>query len=203
MEFSKFLETTISWCANKIDATNPRECLRSKELQAVVEEAGEDPSAIWNSSKLISSVLQKRNELSKTTFQQRQNGRVLLCAYDYTNHNALTDFETNGYIDEHDNPPWDTWICEIHCEGGGSSKIDYGESWPPNIGSILGDGDPFHFVLAAWVPEEFEPLVQKAIEVECVGMLFWADSIYPESSIAPKYNEVLPKWFQGMYVKNS
>ena len=137
MEFSSFVEATVSWCSDKVDVTKPRECLRSKELRTVVEKNGEDPAAVWNSSSLISTALSKRNELSKSNPKIKQTGRVLLCAYDYTNHNGLTDMETKGYIDEHDNPPWDTWICEIECEAGNSSKIDYGESWPPNIGSIL------------------------------------------------------------------
>jgi hypothetical protein len=121
-----------------------------------------------------------------------------LCAYDYTNHNALTERETDGYFDEHDNPPWDTWVCEVPCLSGESSKPGYGESWPPNIGSILDHEGPFEVILATWVPKIFVAAVDRAIAVECVGMLLWAGSEYPESPLAPKYKEVLPLWLQEL-----
>ena len=201
-QFLLALRKTVSWCNGKIDASQPKSCLRSDELRTIIEKNGQDPNAVWNSSRLISDVLQERDAQIVEQTSEKIDGRVLLCAYDYTNHNALTDSETEGYFDEHDNPPWDTWICEIPCLSGLSSKSDYRESWPPNIGSALGDGGPFEVILAAWVPKVFIGAVDRAIEVECVGMLLWADSKYPESPLAPKYNEVLPLWLQEMYEVN-
>lgn len=202
-QFLSSLKDTIEWCKGKVDVGQPKVCLRSDRQREIILSHGEDPDAIWISSQLIADVLIARGKIKQENVEKPLDGRVLFCAYDYTNHNGLTDDETDGYFDEHDSPPWDTWICEIPCNHGNSKKSGYGESWPPNITSIFSEGGPEELILAAWVPSGFIDVVQQAIDIECCGMIFWADSEYPESPLSPKYQEVIPQWLKEMYIENS
>ena len=202
-QFLLYLEKTISWCHERIDINNPKFCFRTKELEELILLHDDEPEYLSLSSEIVAKIITKRNESIGHSGKLPNSGRVLLSAYDYTNHNGLTCEETDGYFDNHDGPPWGTWICEIACMHGLSTSSNYGESWPPNLGSIFGEAGSYETLLASWVPFEFIEYAQRAIEVECCGMLLWADAPYPNSRLAPKYNEVIPAWFQKMHRVNS
>ncbi len=198
-QFVLSLKKTISWCHGRSDINDPAGCFRSDALRKIVISHGEDPEAAWLNSRLIADVLSERDKSHGGEIEYPVTGRVLLSAYEYTNHNGLTFGESSGYFDEHDCPPWDTWICEIPCIRRDFVTTSTDKVWPSTLESSLSGEQPTQVLLASWVPREFESLAQQAIEVECCGMLLWADRPYPDSELAPKYAEVIPEWFKDLY----
>ena len=109
-DFREHLVKTVAWCTSRVNKADPKRCLRSHELQQVVERYDTDVHDLWVSSEMAEAVISKRNQLagdspSKGIIQ----GRILGFSAGIYNHNGLSAWsQTTIY---HDNPPWDTWIC--------------------------------------------------------------------------------------------
>ena len=200
-QFLSYLDKTVAWCHGKDNDSEPRTCLRSTAMNSIFKQYDEDVNAAWLSSELIDDVLRKRDIIS-SLHDEKESGRVLLVAYEHTNHNGLTESETNGYFDEHDNPPWDTWICEIEIKYPIKPiQVSFMRRFflPKKLKKSYGKEEYIDRLLVAWVPDCFIETVQDAIAVECCNMLFWADTEYPELN----YKKGIPKWFQNLYQNNS
>lgn len=76
------------------------------------------------------------------------NGRILVSEYESTVTDGASEVESKGIIDIYDLPPIDTWFY------------------------ICDDG-----LLYSWIPKDFENLTNNAIEVNCVDILKWMDSL--------------------------
>ena len=197
-QFLTCLDKTVVWCNGKDNVTEPRVCLRSISMNSIFEKYNEDINAASLSSELISEVLKKREIMSSSPIKKTSSGRVLLVSYEDTNFNGLTEYETNGYFDERDNPPWDTWVCEIEIKyevKPVKSSFIKKLFLPKSLSNIYDQEERAHRLLVAWVPDCFIETVENAIAVECCNMLFWADREYPELS----YKERILKWFQELY----
>ncbi len=177
------LRETIAWCAERIKYSNAKAVLRSEalgnELRAAAEEF--EPDDLWASRWMIVSVVHRRAQLLQAKARRAEfpvagglsGGRLLLHFLDCSNHNGITADETEGFLDNSDTPPWDTWV------------------------DIVQAGESDQEILVAWMPGDFVSLAQRAIDVECIGMLMWADSPpasmpFPESSI--------PRWLRDIAV---
>ena len=118
---------------------------RSEDLRPeTASEIPEDPS-LMNFEALIAQALLQLDQMPLPEHPLSQSGRLLLCYYEQTNHNGLTQILSDGYFDFFDNPPWDTWVD--HQDG----------------------------ALIAWVPADLIEMVDTVIQDECVGMLMWMD----------------------------
>ncbi len=96
---------------------------------------------------------------------------------------------TGHYMDDHDVPPWDTWI----------GRIEAGEAdWMTDFPNVLSSGPPSRSVLIAWVPSEFQTIVQDAIENECLGMLCWADALDKRGPGHFMWADVIPSWLPSI-----
>ena len=176
-EFSSSLTDTKKWCASLIDINNPKFCFRTSLLEEyLAKQHGPnfEPMSFWPTPEEIDQTLSIKKQALKHMQQQdipKGNGRIVLCFPESSNFNALSSDSSNGYLDEHDIPPWDTWIGQIEI-----SKSE--------------------FLLLAWVPDEFVKLVELGIEVECMGMLYWANSKYWGKYTTPdnRYLNCVPKW---------
>ena len=175
-ELSKALVETKQWCIPRINRSNSENSLRSELLGKIVEkfEHFEDFMSFWPQNYEIDSVAEARRiALSSCiiNFLNTNNGRLLLCFPDWSNHNGLSQEASEEYLDEHDIPPWDTWL----------GSVNTGRS---------------EFLLLAWVPDEFIDLVQAGIEAECVGMLYWANSKYWGQWSTPDQEtlNLIPEW---------
>lgn len=95
---------------------------------------------------------------------------------------------TGGYLDELDVPPWDTWVAEVQ----GVQR-----ALPPTIISYVYGGEPNRGVLVAWVPREFVPLIDLAMDEECMGMLCGADTPAATGPGDLTFADIIPTWLAG------
>ena len=175
-QFNKDLSATIEWCSSRIDASRPKWCLRSDELRPDIEFDPPDDPSFFNRCEIIDSVVHQRRRLipnPKTQSTDLNGGKLLLCFFDYTNHNQLTADETEWFFDWADNPPWDTWITTI------------GEA------------------LVSWVPRQFVDVVDHAIPMECMGMLLWAESPEENYPVDPNSYQNYPDWLPKLADQNN
>jgi hypothetical protein len=88
------------------------------------------------------------------------SGRLLVYQPDASFADALAQYQTQGFFDEWDAPPWDTWI------------------WYEQLGRLSQLG---HYVsegyLISWIPEMFQELAQKGIDVQPYGAIVWANQV--------------------------
>ena len=49
-----------------------------------------------------------------------------------------------------------------------------------------------------WIPNEFVRIVERAIEIECVGMLCWADVPARGGEAGPDFGSVIPHWLSEL-----
>src|SRR5262249_55244756 len=79
-------------------------------------------------------------------------GRFLVWYRDLTVDDGVGAIVTNGYLDESDMPPWDTWICYVDQTTDAKAAAGY---------------------LLSWVPSEFVTSVQNAITSNAYDALVW------------------------------
>lgn len=162
------LTSAIIWCNEKLDWKNLGACHRSAELFPAPVENSEDSNVTYlefaRVQALLNQVVRKRNELIANNIKLLAPGGRVLCFYpEYSLNDAMVAHEcqvqidkihsdTNGeYIDDFDNPPWDTWLyCEL------------------NNGVIA---------LYSWVHPELVEFVSNAIAADAYGCLVWAEEL--------------------------
>jgi hypothetical protein len=204
--FAAQLAETICWCNDRANVLDAQHCLRSPELQPDLGPHDGSFTALWVNREMIDDVVQRRRQVLRSregngshSPSEMRSGRLLLCAYEYTNHNGLTAGQTAGFFDEHDVPPWDTWVGEVAGLSAHDEPATWGSTWPPTLPSMLsmGERQPHSGLLVCWVPPAFIEAGQRALEVECVGMLCWADDPISRSVIGPRFDRVVPEWLVG------
>ncbi len=90
--------------------------------------------------------LQIKQEVVKGITDTPHKGKVLVCSYTEAIPDGASEAESEGFIDELDLPPVDTWICLRNSK------------------------------LYAWIPEQYCNLVQEAIDVNALDILWWEDA---------------------------
>jgi hypothetical protein len=91
-----------------------------------------------------------------TSDQKEYNGRVLIVEIDSVIVDGISEFESVGFIDVNDCPPIDTWFYLTRKE---NSRV-----------------------LFAWIPEPFEAIVEKGMEVNMLDIFHWYSAERPENS---------------------
>lgn len=116
---------------------------------------------LWNIDLLLNRNENFYNELFEKQLQYKiekignsnksveYEGRVLLAEIDMTVVDGTSEAISQGFIDNYDCPPIDTWFYKIIKEE--------------------------HRILFAWVPNQFVDLVDEAIAINCVDCLKWYD----------------------------
>lgn len=201
--FAAQLAETIEWCRGRAIIDDPQHCLRSSNLQPELGPYDGSVTALWVNPEMVEGVVQRRKRLLRARgwdgshgLPAIQDGRLLLCAYEYTNHNGATACDTSGFFDDHDAPPWDTWIGEVAGLTGHDTPGTWGGTWPPTLRSTLSMGKepPHSGLLACWIPPAFIDAGQRALAVECVGMLCWAGVPIESGGAGPRFDHVVPEW---------
>jgi hypothetical protein len=202
--FAAQLGETVEWCQDRADIVDPEHCLRSSELQPELGPYDGSVTALWVNSEMIEGVVQRRKQLLRSRGWSGSNdltaamrgGRLLLCAYEYTNHNGATAGDTSGFFDDHDVPPWDTWVGEVAGLPGRDPPGTWGGTWPPTLRSTLSMGKepPHNGLLVCWIPPAFIDAGQRALAVECVGMVCWAGEPIESGGAGPRLDHVVPEW---------
>jgi hypothetical protein len=92
----------------------------------------------------------KAAKADKLSCENKYEGRILVIEYGLNIPDGANEAETDGFFDEWDIPPIDTWFY--------------------NDSSITNGG-----ILFAWIPEKFVDLADRAIDIQFLGILKWFD----------------------------
>jgi hypothetical protein len=174
------LAETIAWCAPRADATNPRDCLRSRELQppgtATEMVAHSPPELSTVFGKHTDDIAGRRAGVEQLCIARREllrgqgrsplapgsdtaEGRLLVYGIDENVWDCTSESESEGFFDAEDTPPWDTWI-----------DVQREAPWTCAGTAPRRPGD----FLLAWVPSAMIPVAEAGIDVNPVDCIFWA-----------------------------
>ena len=167
-ELEASLKSAIIWCRKKLDWKYLGSCHRSPELFPVPVKRSEDSNITYSNllevQTLLAKIVAKRNSLVSENIEPLTADGRILCFYPECSLNDamvahvcqeqinLIHAGSNGeYIDDFDNPPWDTWL---HCE---NSKNG--------------------IALYSWVHPELVQFVSRAIAADAYNCLVWAEEL--------------------------
>jgi hypothetical protein len=111
--FRSNLAATIAWCRQRFDNDHRKASLRSKDLQ---------PSLIITSSndlapvhRAVNSLIDRRASILGPidTTNVESDGRSFGFFVRQTLFDGVSEMETNGFINDTNTPPWDSWICMV------------------------------------------------------------------------------------------
>lgn len=151
------LHEAQQWCQDRVDLNAPAQCLRSPELRPPAYP--ED----WYYTQLhpqwITDLIRQRRALLETSRPplplQSSRGRILCLLHDGDTAMGEGEPESHGFIDDAYFPPWDTWFAHLLDVSSGG-------------------------ILLAWIPSEFETLVDNAIAVAATEPIGWLDVVVHE-----------------------
>jgi hypothetical protein len=167
-ELEASLKSAIIWCGEKLNWKDLGSCHRSPELFPKPVKSSEDSNITYlefNAVQvLLTKIITKRNRLvDRNIGTLSARGRILCFYPEYSLNDAMVAHEcqvqidaihsgSNGeYIDDFDNPPWDTWL---YCEKN------------ENV-----------IALYSWVHPELVGFVSRAIATDAYGCLVWAEKL--------------------------
>ncbi|MBW3543686.1 MAG: hypothetical protein KY476_25830 [Planctomycetes bacterium] len=149
MEFRQCLAETLAWCRPRFDAASPADCLRSAEL-APARNIVHEVRRLQEVSYEIGEVIGRRRALLGSVppiFSLPEGDRILAFLPQHSLWHGSSVPVTDGFIDEDEIPPWDSWI-------------------------LLVDE-----VLLSWVPASMVPAVDEAILLNPEESIRWASSL--------------------------
>lgn len=101
----------------------------------------------------------RRRDLKRKIDSLDLYGRILLFQTTITTHDGAPITESEGFVDDGDIPPIDTWFY---------LKDRFYENGINNL------------ILFSWIPKNFEKLIQNAIDVEILYSYDWLDEYNPK-----------------------
>jgi hypothetical protein len=158
------LAETIAWCAPRVAVDNPSKCLRSPELRSCVFDY--DTRYEFNSGEA------RQSEVERVAAERAQalrilhtypsmpahdlaGGALLLFAPDGMMYECYCSVVSDGFLDEADAPPWDTWLYLIQNEQTVSPREQQRDpGWHPGYDQYL----------VSWVPAPFMHLLEAGIQ---------------------------------------
>lgn len=123
---------------------------------------------------VVESVVTRRHKLIKSSKDiyadrtQDPKGRILALRISLTMYDEVASYLTNGYFDESDAPPWDTWVSLIMCQ------------FPLR-------GEDLEPVLLSWIPESDLEVAQAGIEGTPSDCLFWLTDVVGQAKTLACY----------------
>jgi hypothetical protein len=165
-ELDASLKSAIIWCSQKLNWKDLGSCHRSHELFPKPVKCSEDSNITYLEFNELNSLLNQittvRNSIVSEGIEKISTCGRILCFYPQRSLNdSMVASEcqaqineihigSNGeYIDEFDNPPWDTWF---YCE-----KVEN------------------EIALYSWVHPELVNFFSRAIATDAYGCLVWAE----------------------------
>lgn len=174
-DFVASLRDAKSWSSRKLNGSTDFSCLRSPVLSA--SHAGIDDS-YSQSMAAINALVETRSRLLGThDVNDWQTGRLLCCDVAASEASGASELASDGYFNEFDLPPWDTWVA-----------------WVKNDNPAHEDNG----FLLAFVPPSFSKCVQSGIDANPVNCVFWLDT--PNSHTMDHLSLVMPQWM-AQYVE--
>lgn len=172
--FQRRLEETIVWCTSQDWSANPAEGLRTAffrpsayqlkghyddiflhqtppQRQQLVEQIADARSVL----------LKKRNLSLPSLANPLSGGRLLAFTPDGTLSDGAANFNTDGFLDDDNIPPWDTWIWYVTNDPVGNLE------WWRGCDSYL----------LSWVPDSLIEVVASGIWVNPEECVRWATDL--------------------------
>lgn len=154
----------VAWCQHRAEGSveSPVEVLRSPSLKPPIFVAGSADAvshvqvARWHALQGIRPKVRAPSEWAMS------NGRLLLFHCWRTTYMESCWSESEGLIDRHDVPPWDTWIG-TH-EGGRARRPETS--------------------LISWIPARYVALASAAVDSSPEAALEWADEVPAPTQMA-------------------
>ena len=111
--FQSSLTATVEWCRSRFMAHRPADSLRSDELKPEIMIASTDDLKAIND--VVDRVVGRRAVILGTPRPDplRLDGRLFAFLPLLTLFDGVSEDETEGFIDETNTPPWDTWVTMI------------------------------------------------------------------------------------------
>lgn len=152
-QFKLRLAQTISWCAPRADKNNPATSLRTAYLRPRMLE--ENRFTALDTVSHARELLGGADVINAVIPRDLGGGRLLVYFPDSDLACGAAEYETGGFFDINNVPPWDTWVA-------------YFQDEERSIDSFDTD------YLVAWIPPEFVELADGGIGVnpeECIKWL--------------------------------
>ncbi|MBI5289177.1 MAG: hypothetical protein HY873_09425 [Chloroflexi bacterium] len=157
------LAETIAWCTQHADLADPEQSLRSKELspypvddKRVFNYANDDLCNRPKETVLI-TVTARSLIVGHEELRSLAGGRLAGYQPTETLWSGAAKINSNGFLDEFDAPPWDTWVASVVETRRGDPRLIRSE-----------------YVLA-WIPPEFLELVAKGMFANDSDCTWWLD----------------------------
>ncbi len=141
------LARMMAWCEPRVNAADPRGCLRSQRLQPRVLESG-----YADAVRGVALLRGHRTQVHASTVLS--GGRLLVYYPDADLADGGGELKSGGYLDVHNTPPWDTWVALV---------------------TDLSAHRNRQMQLISWVPDAFISGVQLGIEIHLDESLVWLD----------------------------
>ena len=161
--FKQWVAEASAWCLPRASRLDPKGSLRTLPLNSPGDITTIDHPV---RKKVVQDLFVERATLLaldnvRTDTETWRGGRLLICYPERSVWDGAAEPVSEGFIDEDDMPPWDTWCY-------------YGTENETHI-------VPF---IVAWVPPEFINLAQKAVDYNPVASIKWAASVSNEFTVA-------------------
>lgn len=171
LQFRWRLAETIAWCSARVDISGPAGSLRTPELQPRFLRTTDRPldgrwrweAVAGNSAAKVElalareRLLRQAGEYPSSPADDLAGGKLLLFYPGDSVLDAFSGMESDGFFDEDDGPPWDTWVW-----------ISSEDSWPPTI-----SGYRFPQYIVTWVPGQFLDLANWGAKVNATACISW------------------------------
>ena len=151
--FRRRLAEAVAWSAGRADARDPEGSLRSSELTPSPADLLHDDRAAT-----VTDFIERRRAIVGDPVAlagdapDLRSGRLVVSFPDEQLDDGASQFESGGFFDLADTPPWDTWVGLYHDPGHG----DY---------------------LVSWVPSPFLEHAERGIPVNAVGCILWLAAV--------------------------
>jgi hypothetical protein len=117
------LKETAAWCAHHIDLANIRGCFRPLEIA---------PHPLFaNRWSAVEDIVRLRRYKLGPTGTDAPDGRLMLWFPDEELTDGAAAVASRGFFDDHNAPPWGTWVGYFEDRGTGLSGRTYLLAWVP------------------------------------------------------------------------
>lgn len=184
------LAETVAWCRPRASVGDPRHCLRTPALRpegwrddtpyrsgfdvfsdSAVDQLGDHLRIVDTLARARAQLLHSEHRSPDVAAEHLSGGRLLLYNPWDDLWDGAAEQESMGYFDQHNVPPWDTWVSVLRDEEGGlvraSPRLDtpWRRSWSA------------YSIVISWVHPEFLDLADAGIVVNPEQCLVWADHL--------------------------
>jgi hypothetical protein len=141
------IRRTIAWCRPKVRLREPASCLRT-----VTTRPRHFEPTYFSTVRGVDACRYGVDE-RYVPAGSLEGGRLLVYFPDLELADGAAEFESEGYFDVNNAPPWDTWVAMV-LDAVGTATSPY---------------------LVSWVPQEFLSSVQKGIDVNPEQCILWIE----------------------------